>query len=443
LSINLGRLHKRLSHIIILCLLGWYTSIYSQGFLDTIYPAAWAGNSINTVIFRKNSLTSNDRFQYVSFYDSVGYVVIGRRLLGSQDWTWKKLPYRGNILDAHNAINIQLDGLGYLHVAWDHHNQPLKYFRSNSPGSLEFEPMQVMVGKDETAVSYPEFYKKPDGDLFFLYRNGTSGNGNLVINTYHTETASWDRLHDNLIDGKGQRNAYWQATVDGLGAIHISWTWRETPDVASNHDICYAVSHDGGLTWKRSDGTKYKLPITAQNAEYVHRIPQNSELINQTSMTCDDSGHPFIATYWKYSKQSVPQYQVIYLMGKKWISQSLYFRKTDFSLGGVGTRSIPISRPQIVVWNDRLDLKIGLIFRDQERGNKPSIAIGSTDGKKLWSISELDDHNLDRWEPSFDPDLWNSSKLLHLFIQQVSQIDAEGFSIGLAKPISILEWRVF
>lgn len=64
-------------------------------------------------------------------------------------------------------------------------------------------------------------------------------------------------------------------------------------------------SFDNGVTWYKSDGEQYKLPITASNAEYACRIPQNSELINQTSMSADAGGNPYIATYWRSSDSEV------------------------------------------------------------------------------------------------------------------------------------------
>jgi hypothetical protein len=94
-------------------------------------------------------------------------------------------------------------------------------------------------------------------------------------------------LQNNLIDGQNKRNAYWQTCIDEKGTIHVSWVWRETPDVSSNHDMCYACSKDGGITWQKSTGEKYTLPITAATAEYAVRIPQKSELINQTSMATE------------------------------------------------------------------------------------------------------------------------------------------------------------
>ena len=63
----------------------------------------------------------------------------------------------------------------------------------------------------------------------------------------------WERIQDVLIDGEGNRNAYWQMHVDENGIIHISWVWRETWMVETNHDLCYAQSADGGHTWRKSD----------------------------------------------------------------------------------------------------------------------------------------------------------------------------------------------
>jgi hypothetical protein len=80
---------------------------------------AWSGNSINTVVFRKNSLTSFNGTQFISYYDAEGFVVLGKRILGQPGWELKKTRFRGNIADAHNSISIVLDGEGYLHMAWD------------------------------------------------------------------------------------------------------------------------------------------------------------------------------------------------------------------------------------------------------------------------------------------------------------------------------------
>lgn len=396
----------------------------------------WAGNSVNTVIFRKNALTSNDTVQFVSYYDAGGYVVVGKRKLADTVWQLTRTPLTGNINDAHNSISIMLDGDGYLHLAWSHHNTPLQYVRSKEPLTANFGDKIIMTGSEEKKITYPEFYRLPGGDLLFFYRDGGSGNGNLVINKYSIKEKKWRRLHSNLIDGEGKRNAYWQACVDAKGYLHISWVWRESPDVASNHDMCYAVSKDGGVSWQKSGGEKYNLPVNAATAEVVWTIPQHSELINQTSMCTDENGHPYIASYWT-GKKGVPQYQILFHNGKAWEKRDPGFRKTGFSLSGAGTKQIPISRPQII-YSSTLK-KVILLFRDAGIGNRPMIAVSR--GRKLnrWKQYFLYDSDAGYWEPAYDTGRWNDSGILSLFFQTVAQPDAEGAAEKKEAQVKVLE----
>ena len=403
--------------------------------------SGWANNSINTVIFRKNSLVSFKDTQYIAFYNQQRYVLLGKRKLGEDKWQLQQTIYQGNTNDAHNSISIMVDGDGYLHMVWDHHNHPLRYAKSISPGSLTLTDKLPMTGTNEQNVSYPEFYKLSNEKLLFFYRDGRSGQGNLVINEYNVQAKKWTQLHSNLIDGEGKRNAYWQACADNKGNIHLSWTWRESPDVASNHDIAYACSKDGGKTWQKSNGEKYSLPITEANAEYAFRIPQKSELINQTSMSTDEIGKPFIATYWRESNSQVPQYHLVYLSNNKWQMLNLNFRKTAFSLSGVGTRKIPIARPQILVKGSGKKIAAALIFRDEERGNKPSVAIINKIKKKEWKIMDLAEVDLGSWEPTYDTELWKEKHVLHLFTQNVVQVTGEGRANIPPQLINVLEWK--
>jgi hypothetical protein len=407
----------------------------------TEVDSGWANNSVNTVIFRKNSLVTFKDTQYIAFYDKEQFAVLGKRRSGDTHWQLNRTAYKGNAADAHNTISIMTDGAGYLHMAWDHHNDPLNYCRSKSPGSLELTDKLSMTGLNEQRVTYPEFHKLPNGNLLFFYRDGQSGKGNLVLNRYNIKTRQWTQLHTNLIDGEGQRNAYWQACVDVKGIIHLSWVWRESPDVASNHDMCYARSADGGKTWSASAGKKYTLPVTAATAEYACMIPQKSELINQTSMFADVNGAPYIATYWREKGDSVPQYHLIYKKGLQWITQNIGFRKTSFSLSGAGTKRIPISRPQIIAWKKGKTLSAAIIFRDAERGNKVSAAICNDMQKGMWEIKDLAEEETGSWEPTYDTELWKEKRILDLFVQRTEQVDAEGKASIPPQMIKVLEWK--
>ncbi len=353
----------------------------------------------------------------------------------------QQTTYKGNAADAHNSISIMVDGTGYLHLSWDHHGNPLNYCKSKAPGSLELTEKLSMTGLNEQKVTYPEFHKLPNGNLLFFYRDGQSGKGNLVLNRYDITTRQWTQLHTNLIDGEGRRNAYWQACVDAKGTIHLSWVWRESPDVASNHDMCYARSADGGSTWETSAGKKYEIPVTTATAEYAVIIPQKSELINQTSMYADADGHPYIATYWREQNDSVPQYHLTYKNSSDWITKKLDFRKTPFSLSGTGTKRIPVSRPQIIAWKSGRLVNVAVIFRDAERGNKISMAVCHDILKDKWHIEDLSKESVGSWEPTYDTELWKEKGILNLFVQKTEQADGEGKANIPPQMISVLEWR--
>ena len=433
-------MHRYFVFIIILCS---YYSVSAQNVKVKVVnvDSGWANNSVNTTIFRKNSLVSFRNLQYIAYYNKDGYVVLGKRKLSEHKWQLITTHLKGNVSDAHNVISIMVDGDGYLHMAWNHHNNQLHYVKSKSPGSLDMSNEMAMTGKQESKLSYPEFYRMPNGNLIFFYRDGGSGNGSLVMNQYDLNTKAWKQLHSNLIDGEGQRSAYWQACVDAKGTIHLSWVWRETPDVASNHDLCYAYSKDGGLTWKKSSGEKYTLPIKVSTAEYAIHISQKSELINQTSMFADVDGYPYIATYWREENSTIPQYHLVYKTHNGWQKEIMDFRKTAFSLSGAGTKKIPISRPQIIAWRNGKKLAAALIFRDEERGNKVSGAINKNLGKDRWSIIDLSSASVGSWEPTYDTELWKEKHLLHLFLQNVEQADAEGNATIPAQIIGVLEWN--
>lgn len=411
---------------------------YSQKLVPT-GKRGYSQTSVNTAVFRKNSIVTHNGIQYIAFYDENEYLTLGKRELGSARWTFYLSQYKGNCKDAHNVISIMVDGEGFLHVAFNHHGSSLNYCRGIRPGSLILGNKEIMVGRDENDVTYPEFYRLTNGDLIFVYRSGESGRGNLIMNRYDVKTKKWYRVQDVLIDGEKERNAYWQLYIDNANTIHVSWVWRETPDVATNHDLCYARSHDGGVTWEKSTGEKYRLPITVRNAEYVWHIPQNSELINQTGMCADDNGNPYIATYWRDRNSSVPQYRLVWLEGKEWKMQHVSHREMPFSLSGGGTKKIPISRPQIVMKNKGGKAHFYYIFRDEERGNMVSVATKQDLEESKWKITDLTDFPVGAWEPTYDTELWREGHKLHLLVQHTDQGDGEKTSLLSPQPVYILE----
>lgn len=393
----------------------------------------WSNNSVNTVIFRNSALTSFKNMQYTAYYNPEGKMVLAKRKVNSDNWEVVVTPYSGNVKDAHNDISIAIDSDGYLHVSWDHHDTRLRYARSTKPYGLELGKEISMTGQDETKVTYPEFHNLPDGKLLFCYRSGASGRGNMIMKLYDVHTQKWTSLQNNLLDGENQRSAYWQICV-GKKGIYLSWVWRENWDVSTNNTICYAFSGDGGQTWEKSTGEKYQLPITKATAEVAWAVPQKSSLINQTAMTVDVAGNPYITTYW--DNNGIPQYKVVYLSQGKWNLINTNFHKKNFTLGGGGTKRIPISRPEILVNKSMLYL----LFRDEERANKITLGYANLNNQQ-WKVEDISTFSVGQWEPNFDKELWSSKKQLHIFSQNVSQADGEGLAKVEPQAVQVLELK--
>lgn len=237
--------------------------------------------------------------------------------------------------DSHNVICIGVDERGYVHLAGDMHganppgtgSTPLKYMRTTQPGSLNSWVAGSMVGTNEGDVAYPQFFKARNGKLHFLYRDGLSGNGNHYINGFASSTKTWTRVCQ-LFDGQSTRNAYPQhvAVNRTTGRWHVIWTWRDgaggtSAGAEDNTDLCYAYTDDDGVTWKKTDGTSYTLPITAATSDVILDINDGS-ILNQGGLEVDAKGYPHAAIQIKDGSANY-QLNHVYYDGSTWHKDQL------------------------------------------------------------------------------------------------------------------------
>lgn len=413
-----------------------------------IIDAAYAGSSINVVAGSRQTLFTDQEYQYAGFYDAAGQLTLAKRRAGENQWQLRRTGYTTAVQDAHNTISLVVDGQGYLHVAWGHHNTPLQYAVSRTPGGLSLGDPISMLGRDEVSVTYPQFYPTRDGGLLFLYRDGGSGNGRLILNRFDPSSRQWQRLQSNLIDGEGERSAYWDMTIDADGGLHLAWTWRETPDVASNHDLLYAYSPDGGRHWQRSDGTAYSLPITVDSAEFAAKIPQNRNLMNPPMVATDPWLRPYISSYWSVTEGERPRFAVVYRRDERWLTAPGPMAGRDFELKGWGTKRPPISRAALLVESKGDKGRAHLIYRDDSLGSRVVLAtvedLEAQDPEApKWDRRFLTEVDVGAWEPSVDPIQWLQTGQAHLLLQRVDQVDGddESGSDVPGSPLELLIWR--
>ena len=262
----------------------------------------WSGHPVGFAL-----LTSGKR-QLVAFYDADRRMTVGSRWLNESRWQLVPLP---SVLgwDSHNYITLVVDHDGQIHVSGNMHCQPLVYFRTARPYDItSFRQIPAMVGQNEQKCTYPRFLHGAQEELIFTYRDGRSGNGDQYFNVWDPKSMAWGRLIQSpLFAGGGKMNAYFVGPEqDKAGMFHVCWVWRNTPDCATNHDLCYARSKDL-VHWEQSDGRPLALPITLATAEIVDPVPPGDGMINgNTKIGFDQENRPIIS-YHKFDAQGKTQ----------------------------------------------------------------------------------------------------------------------------------------
>lgn len=156
-------------------------------------------------------------------------------------------------------------------------------------------------------------------------------------------------------------------------------------------------------------------------------------------MYADEEGRVYIANYWRPVATDIPQYHLVYYTGEAWKTVQVSYRTTPFSLSGVGTKKIPIARPKVVAKTVDGKQQVWMLFRDEERGNKVSLASCTDLRKNRWKMQDLTAFSVGQWEPTIDHQLWEAKQQLHVFVQHVAQGDGEQTEALLPQPIYVLE----
>jgi BNR repeat-containing family member/F5/8 type C domain/Concanavalin A-like lectin/glucanases superfamily/Bacterial TSP3 repeat len=464
----------------------------------------YAGSSaINSVAFVRCSLQTVGNQQFMTWYGRHQYdsaaafnntIWIGRRTLGSSHWEVFKHPsFTANtITDGHDVISFGIDGEGYMHLSWGMHGDAFHYSKTTTPvtgaGPIVLGPDTTMTGTENT-VTYPQFLRLPDGDLLFIFREVASGNGDTYVNRYDIATHTWANVHGStstqspFIKGTGwtpNYNAY--LNMPQLGGpdgddLILTWCWRFSSGTSdnpgssavgyqTNNRLNFARSPDAGLTWFRSTGTAYTLPITRNGeaganstAEVIHDIPENYSLINQASTCLDSAGYPVTASWWAPDTGATNfrrQYMVVFRHDNgTWQARAVSGRTTD----PIGTRYAEnhvrdLGRPTVV--RDDAD-RIIVAYRDNQASNLTSadnsLNVGLSNGitivhslpraedpdRLLWISFDLTTENLGNYETMIDNELWDQKRQLHFLYQPAG---GEGYTApaNTASRISVLEW---
>jgi hypothetical protein len=412
---------------------------------------AWAGNTINTVIFRHHGIMTLGEYQYTAFYVDEHTLRLVRRHLQDDSLQVHDLAGEYNLKDAHNSISLGMDREGHLHISYDHHATQLKYRRSRHPHEVrEWTDELSMTGQNEERVTYPTFILPRQGfPLTLLYRHGTHNNGTAYIKTYDEARKQWQDHPKPILSGAEQKpwtaNAYWNNPVLGEdGTLHLSFVWRThslgEEKRVNNINVGYAKSYDNGLSWWTSNHQPYQLPITPANAETIWPVSPGSNLMNQCSMALDSQQRPHIVFYSNHPSTGIPTFQHLWHDGIEWRHQYLNLTSLPFNLQGGGTLQLPISRPCVLI---DLQDNVHVIYRDHSQGTGFYMAtLMASDyryeGVGVQSLSRA----IGFAEPVVDRERWATNQVITILEQFNEQPDHEGCLDNEQKPINIVDFKL-
>jgi hypothetical protein len=321
------------------------------------------------------------------------------------------------------------------------HAEALKYAKSNAAIDTWTGTLTTglsMLGTNESSATYPTFINDPAGNLYFIFRDGVSGNGDLYLYKYTHGTTTWSAAAGTtagkVINGKTSSvNPYWDhpcfdSDFGSGGYLHLSWHWRsEASGPGENHDCCY-VKWDG-TNWVKADGSSQTIPITEANAEVVDDVAPNVGLTSFNSLYSDSAGNPHIV----YPKTNTNRYLYhAYHNGTNWTITQIT-NTLNLSLGDNSTCDIGLT-PAIAI--DRDSNTVYVIYRDLFEGG--GIWLLKSTNFTTWTKKRIYPYPVGWWSPKFDYVEFERSGNLYIPIEEYFG----ALLAGNQSTFSIYIWKV-
>ena len=376
-------------------------------------PVWLRGEYLYNSMSHDNVIVKDGVMWCVAWKDSLNAFLF-RRPVNSSVWSYFDLgtisgnPLSTAVSDSHNFLSIAISGDGKIHISGNMHNNALRYVVCNSVANWNSAgawSSGSMVGTQESDVTYPCFIDTVDGNLLFFYRDGVSSNGLGYINKYDKSTGLWTRLSTLFGNGKvpthanSTSNAYPSRFVlDATGRLHVTFTWRGAGTADDNWAISYAYSDDKGVTWKKSDGSTYSLPIQPATSDVVlNTASSGSGLLNSAlnGLSVDAAGKVH-AVCMRRDGSSYTQFYYITNKSGSWVTTAVTGWDYTYDIS-VNPISNIVARPDIACMPDG---RVLIIYRHsaRERGALWALDVTNTSYTRRFKLVDVD---LQAYEPVY------------------------------------------
>ncbi|MHC4679893.1 MAG: BNR repeat-containing protein, partial [Planctomycetota bacterium] len=307
------------------------------------------GTFINGKSYQQMPLDTFNNWQYVTYYDQHQRLSIARRRL--PDGPWEVIHFDDYLFKGNDNHNVTVLGIcpsdGTIHLAFDHHGDPLHYRVSKSGAAGEPEKVAwtaelfsevrdwLRPGRKIESVTYPRFVRVARGNLLFVRRHGSHLDGRIMLCEYVPAKGGWSESWQvtdpsGAYEFEGTRSTNRNAYLNGVhfdyvrGRLHLSWHWREGGGFGvAQHELNYAYSSDRGRTWFNSAGGRIGGPGRFIGIDTpglaVWKISPARGLDNQEGQCVDARGRPHVMTW--HVRQGEPDLKP----GTKNEAQSAYY----------------------------------------------------------------------------------------------------------------------
>ena len=425
------------------------TEIDSEA-LNFSSAAATFNQNINGRSYQRSPFTSFNGYQYATYFNDDRRVCLARRKLPAG--TWQVIRFTDYTIPSHDSHNVATVGIcandGTIHLAFDHHADPLNYRVSEvgaatNPESITWSQDLFSSVSDRlegvgrlSSVTYPSFFNAPNGNMMFYYRFQGSGSGDGMIHEYDGSDQLWTSGMGKFIARTGRydgvlstnsttRGPYINGISYSGNRLHASWGWRESSGGSEfNHDLAYAYSDDHGRTWRNSAGSQIGQTnssfITVNSSGLnVADIPQDMGLSNQYTHYAYPDGSCHVIVSHNAAGTSTRRYH------HYWRNASGAWSSQELSFSG--------SRPKLV-GDDNRDLYLAYVS-----GTTLRIAKGvpnSNETSWSWNTIHSQADRTEGGEGQIDTTRWESERILSVYGQ------VKAVSSGAPTALNVFDYQV-
>ncbi|SVB22756.1 uncharacterized protein METZ01_LOCUS175610 [marine metagenome] len=186
---------------------------------------------------------------------------------------WSPTYTIGQAKDNHGGPALTIDSEGYLHIAYFPHHDPFRYRRSKRPHDASEWEEEIQFGE---RLTYPTMICGADNTLYFTARRSFSDRPWFVELWEKKPGHDWHRVGP-VMHSRHKGYAHFQESL-GWGpdhkTIHLCCRFHELSDKSAYgrlQTVAYMKSEDFGRTWKRSNGSVIRKPVTVDNIETIAR----------------------------------------------------------------------------------------------------------------------------------------------------------------------------